>query len=113
MSEIAVLVGQNIRKIRQTRGLSQENLALKAEMNPSYVGQVERGEKSPTIDSLEKIANGLDVELEELFHFNNNVEIQQMTVLKKIEFELKSRTEEEQEVVYRFVKQLLRFRDRI
>lgn len=112
MSEIAVLVGQNIRNVRQSRGLSQEGLALRAEMNPSYVGQIERGEKSPTIDSLGKIAKGLDIDLEVLFHFDNCAEIQEMTIIKKIEFELKGRTEEEQEAVYRFVKQLLRFRDR-
>lgn len=111
MSEITVLVGQNIRLIRQGRGLSQESLALRAEMNPSYVGQVERGEKSATIDSLEKIARGLDIALEMLFRFDTKVEVQEMAVLKKIVFELKSRTEDEQEAVYQFVKQLLRFRD--
>lgn len=112
MSDIAVLVGHNIRRIRQSRGISQENLALKADMNPSYVGQVERGEKSPTIDSLEKIARGLDVDLEVLFRFNPKIEVREMTYLKKIDFMLKSRTEEEQDTVYRFVKQLLQFRDR-
>lgn len=80
-------------------------------MNTSYIGQVERGEKSATIDSLEKIARGLDIALEMLFRFDTKAEVQELTVFKKIAFELKGRTAEEQEAVYQFVKQLLRFRD--
>lgn len=45
MSEIAGLVGDNIRQLRKIKGLSQEQLAFRAEINASYMGQVERGEK--------------------------------------------------------------------
>ena len=113
MKPITLLVGDNIRRLRKERGLSQEQLALKAGMNQSYMGQVERGEKSATIDSLDKIANALEIELEQLFHFEATVSRENtMTFLEKINFELRGRTEEEQEEVYRFIKQLLLFRDK-
>ena len=47
--------------------MSQEDLALRAEINPAYFGQVERGLKCPTIDTLYKISKALDVSLAELF----------------------------------------------
>ena len=43
--------------------MSQEDLALRAEINPAYFGQVERGLKCPTIDTLYKISKALDVSL--------------------------------------------------
>lgn len=48
-------IGENIRLVRIKRGLSQEQLALNAGVNTSYIGQIERGEKNPTIKTLEKL----------------------------------------------------------
>jgi hypothetical protein len=63
--------------------------------------------------SLEKIANALEIELEQLFRFDEKVtEIEEMSFLQKINYELRSRTEHEQEAVYHFIKQLLWFRDK-
>lgn len=113
VSKIVILVGERIRALRQLRDLSQEKLALKAGMNTSYIGQVERGEKSATIVSLEKIAFALDVDLEEMFHFDKDIaEKADTSVIEKIAYELKGRTEEEQGDIYTFVKQLLWFRDK-
>jgi transcriptional regulator with XRE-family HTH domain len=55
------LIGNNIRIFRQKSGLSQEQLALQSGMNTSYIGQIERGEKNPTIRTLEKIATTLGI----------------------------------------------------
>jgi transcriptional regulator with XRE-family HTH domain len=113
LSKIAELVGEKIRFLRQQRGLSQEKLALKADLNSSFLGLVERGQKSPTIDSLEKIATALDVTLEELFSFDYNRSVKaDHTFMEKISFQLHGRTEMEQEAVYQFIKQLLAFRDK-
>lgn len=48
------------------KSLSQEDLALRANLNPAYYGQVERGLKCPTVDTLYKIAKALEVPLPEL-----------------------------------------------
>lgn len=47
-------IGESIRLHRLKNGMSQEQLALNAGVNTSYIGQIERGEKNPTIKVLEK-----------------------------------------------------------
>lgn len=67
MSNLPVEIGQRIRSYRLQSGLNQEELAEKCGLHPTYIGQVERGEKNATIESISKIANGLSLSLSELF----------------------------------------------
>ena len=60
-------VGGRIRYFRHLRKLSQEQLALQAGINPAFLGHLERGLKSPTITTLDKIVRALDISFEELF----------------------------------------------
>lgn len=60
-------VGGRIRYFRHLRKLSQEQLALQAGINPAFLGHLERGLKSPTITTLEKLVRALDITFEELF----------------------------------------------
>ena len=60
MDNITKLVGTRIRGFRKEKRLSQEELAEKCSLHPTYIGQLERGEKNPTIESVMKIANGLE-----------------------------------------------------
>jgi len=53
--------GALLRHYRELRGLSQEELALKSELDRTYIGQLERGLKSPTLTTLEKLAATLEV----------------------------------------------------
>ena len=55
------IVARNLRVLRKQRGLSQEELAFQAGINRNYVGQIEREEKSPTVDIIEKICISLEV----------------------------------------------------
>lgn len=63
---LTLAVAARIKYLRLIKSMSQEDLALRAEINPAYFGQVERGLKCPTIDTLYKIATALDVSLSEL-----------------------------------------------
>ena len=54
-------IGMNIRKYRKQRKLSQEQLAEKAGLSTNYIGMLERGEKTPSLETFLKIANILDV----------------------------------------------------
>lgn len=56
------LVAVNLRRLRQERGLSQEELADRAKVNRNYVGMIERQENAATIDTLEQLATALDVD---------------------------------------------------
>ena len=67
MSDIAKIIGQRIRNYRTQKGLSQEKLAEFAGCHPTYIGQLERGEKNATLESVEKIASAMDISLSELF----------------------------------------------
>ena len=54
-------IGKRIRQCRKKKGLTIENLAEKAEITPTFLGEVERGNKLPSIHTFIKIVNALDV----------------------------------------------------
>ena len=60
------ILGENIRSKRKAIGFSQEKLAERAELHPNYIGYVERGDQTISVDSLARIAAALKVTLEEL-----------------------------------------------
>ena len=60
-------LGYRIRYLRQQKGLSIEALALEAEINRNYLGDLERGMRNPTLIILNKIAKALDIDLPTLF----------------------------------------------
>ena len=67
MSDIAKIIGQRIRNYRTQKGLSQEKLAELAGCHPTYIGQLERGDKNATLELVERIASAMDISLSELF----------------------------------------------
>lgn len=67
MGDIAKIVGERIKNRRLRLGWTQEELAEKAALHNTYIGQLERGEKNATLESIEKVATGLGVTFEELF----------------------------------------------
>ena len=60
-------LGYRIRYLRQQKGLSIEALALEADINRNYLGDLERGMRNPTLIILNKIAKALDIDLPTLF----------------------------------------------
>ena len=67
MNSITQSIGTRIRNYRLLRTMTQEELAEKAEVHHTYIGQVERGEKNLTIVTLEKILFALNVSFAEFF----------------------------------------------
>ena len=63
-----VSLGEAIRRLRLERGISQESLALLAEVDRSYVGRVERGDNNVAVLTLVKVANALDITVCELMN---------------------------------------------
>lgn len=59
-------VGVNVRRLREVRKLSQEELAFEAELHRTYISGVERGVRNPTVTVLAKIARALDVTPDQL-----------------------------------------------
>ena len=67
MSEISNIVGHRIRNRRKKLGMTQEELAHLSECSPTYIGQLERGEKNVTVKRIAQISRVLDYPLSELF----------------------------------------------
>jgi len=59
--------GTRVRAIRKSLGISQEALADLSELDRSYIGGVERGERNISLGNIDKIANALGVGIKELF----------------------------------------------
>ena len=59
-------VGLNLQALRRARGLSQEELAHRAEIHQTYLSGVERGRRNPSVKVLDRIARALNAEIEDL-----------------------------------------------
>ena len=66
------MTGERIQKLRKARGLTQEKLAEMCDLHSTYIGQIERGEKNATIESIYRIAIGLNLPVSKLLE---NVEL--------------------------------------
>lgn len=67
MNQIAQTFGQRVRYYRKKRGFSQEKLAELCELHPTYIGQLERGEKNATLETVMSICRGLEIAPARLF----------------------------------------------
>ena len=63
---VRAFLGQRVRDLRAKRGFSQENLGGRASLSGKFIGEVERGEKSISIDSLYRVSVALAVPLRQL-----------------------------------------------
>lgn len=72
---LTLQTGERIRYFRVLKRLSQEELALSAGINPTYIGHIERGLKCPTIDTLNKICTAFNITLSQLLDFDSNIPV--------------------------------------
>ncbi|MEO7246836.1 MAG: helix-turn-helix transcriptional regulator [Novosphingobium sp.] len=66
--DIRTRLGRNVRKLREARGWSQEDYADRAGIHRTYVSDIERGRRNPTITVVEKLAGPLEVAVGELLN---------------------------------------------
>lgn len=111
MSEISKLIGQRIRNYRTQKKLSQEKLAELSGCHHTYIGQVERGEKNATLESIEKIASALNVSLAQLFEKLGDAETADSIPLKCYEF-LSAKTKAEQEHLYNVLVEMDKYKNK-
>lgn len=60
-------VGLNIRRLRKSKGLSQRDFGMMVGVDYSYISHIENGTANASVDLLSRIAEGLDVEVRDLF----------------------------------------------
>jgi len=66
MENWPAIVGRNVRRLRQKKGLTQEQLAFEANIDLTYVGGIERGKRNPSLLVMARIADALSVPLPRL-----------------------------------------------
>lgn len=59
--------GKRLRELRKAQGYSQEGFALTVELDRTYIGGIERGERNPGLKTILRIAEALEVPVAELF----------------------------------------------
>ncbi len=64
---IQITVGKRIRKIREEKNISQQDLAAKCNFEKSNMSRIEAGRVNSTLSTLEKVSKALDVDIVELF----------------------------------------------
>ncbi|HYT76450.1 MAG TPA: helix-turn-helix transcriptional regulator [Vicinamibacterales bacterium] len=67
MDDVRTAIGRRVRELRQGLKLSQEALAERAQLHPTYIGGIERGERNVSAVNIERIAAGLNTSLADLF----------------------------------------------
>ena len=67
MKDLKTRIGNLVRKLRKEKGLTQEELAERANLHPKYIGTIERGEIDIRIKNLLKITDALEIGLSEFF----------------------------------------------
>ena len=107
MHDLAAMIGKRIREIRNAQGISLEELSFKAGLNAAHLGQIERGLRNPTIETLEQIATALEVSFYELISSSEVLPRRQSEtndIRRKIDAQLSSMTLDEQKDILRIIR---------
>jgi len=67
--EFCKVFGNQVRKLRQAKGVSMRKFALNIDMEYSQLSKIERGVSNPTISTVSALAEGLEVQVKDLFDF--------------------------------------------
>lgn len=111
MSEIAKNIGRRIRNYRNQLGLSQEKLAELSGCHPTYIGQLERGEKNATLESIEKISVALNIPLSKLFEKLDDAEKGDRNIpLESYEY-FSEKSKDEQELLFRILLEMDKYKN--
>ena len=65
--DVKLKIGQRIKELRDTKALSQKDLAYASDLDRSYIASIENGQRNVSIVNIEKIAKALGVTLKEFF----------------------------------------------
>ena len=105
MESFKKVVGGRIKKLRKDKSLSQAQLAQRADLHFSYVAQIERGEKMPSLKSLDRICDALDSDMGYLMAAEKEEKEEWEEEMKQC---LKRLDKKQKNLVFDFVKLLLK-----
>ena len=109
ISDYRSTIGKKVHQERLKRGWTQEELAEKIDMNPSFVGQIERGLKAASFDTLERLSQIFGMEVVDFLKKGDNKTCSEPQAMeRKVVSLLKGYTINEQQAVYQTMKYMLR-----
>ncbi|MGM1050531.1 MAG: helix-turn-helix domain-containing protein [Bacillota bacterium] len=110
MGELKKIIGDKIRYIRNSRQMTLQQLSEATGLQTSYLGDVERGKRNTSLDSLEKIMNALDIKPGDLFDFREvDVNSSQFEITSVLEVHyqfLKEKKTEDVKMIHRITKDI-------
>ncbi|MEI7638997.1 MAG: helix-turn-helix transcriptional regulator [Syntrophus sp. (in: bacteria)] len=105
-ADLKRFIGLRIGDIRRKKGITQEYLAGKMDIDPKYLSSIERGKENPTLNTLIKLSQALDVDLGEIFAV---VQIEDVTKRKNLVLSLINEADGEQlKQAYKILAAILR-----
>lgn len=112
MESLVKLVGSNIKEIRKLKKLTQEELAEKCGLQTSYLAGVERGDRNITIQTLEKITEGLEETPSSIFKFDtlnfDNKFFEKKELIMVLQDVIENRSEAEVRLVLNIAKEIFK-----
>ena len=105
MKETRKQLGSRIKELRRSKGLSQSELAEKVDIDPKHLSRIEVGNGFPSLDTLEKISEVLDIALKEFFEFAPQESRQ--ILLKSLQKTLRDADFDDLKLLYKVVKAIL------
>ncbi|MBQ8459866.1 helix-turn-helix transcriptional regulator [bacterium] len=106
------LFGKHLKSIRQSRGLTQQELAELINLQPNTIGQIEIGYKAVSFSTLEKLAEKLNIDYKEFFNFEEN-SIRKNGISKGIVNEIQSLDDMSQKYLLSVIKNFLKYKKKI
>ncbi len=103
-------IGKRLKELRGKYGLSQERIALQAEITTAYFGQIERGQKNPTVATVGRICNAFGISLAEFFSDQPVAPLENDQILQQVILELKDCTADEKKEILEIIRHALKLR---
>ena len=99
-------IGLNIKKIREEKGLMQKEVAAAASMHPANYNKVEKGEREPSLDALDKISKLLGLTVDQIMHYEGKmpeeVSIEDKTANEKLRM-IEQLDKQDKQALYRMI----------
>ncbi|MFH1955067.1 MAG: helix-turn-helix transcriptional regulator [Pseudomonadota bacterium] len=110
MEKLLKDLGERIRDLRKAERLSQEALAERVGINPKYLGQIERAETAPSLNTLCKITTACGITMSELFAFGSSKEVidSKERLISEIIGLIRGKNEKDLNVIRGVIKEILK-----
>lgn len=103
--------GERLRDLRRERGLTQEEVALRADITTSYYGQIERGSANPSVALLEKICAVMGISISDIFTDADTNPLNIDALSMQIIHQLNGKSDEEKELILSMIKTAFRLQN--